>query len=147
MLYYVTRELHAYTIDDFLACFRSYGTTPPDFLRPISYETLFANRHAPIGNYVFTDLDRLSGYEIDAAGAIAKAVATVPGAAVINCPSRVLGRYALLRRLYEARLNSFDVWRLDEERAPSRYPVFIRREQDALWPESELLHDESEYRA
>lgn len=147
MLYYVTRELHSYTIDDFLACFRSYGMAPPDFLRPISYETLFANRRAPIGNYVFTDLDRLSGYEIDAAAKIAHAVAAVPGAAIVNWPNRVLGRYALLRRLYEARLNTFDIWRLDEERAPARYPVFIRREQDALGPESELLRDEGEYRA
>jgi hypothetical protein len=57
MLYYVTRELHAYTIDDFLRCFRSYGAAPPAFLRPLSYETLFALKRAPVGNYVFTDID------------------------------------------------------------------------------------------
>jgi hypothetical protein len=147
MLYYVTRELHSYTIDDFLACFRRCGIAPPDFLRPITYEALFANKRAPLGNYVFTDLDRLSGYEIDAATEIACAISSAdPGAAIINWPNRVLGRYALLRHLHEAGLNSFGVWRLDEERLPSRYPVFIRREQDALGPESGLLQDETEYR-
>ncbi|WP_119300828.1 hypothetical protein [Dongia deserti] len=147
MLYYVTRELHSYTIDDFLACFRRCGLVAPDFVRPISYEALFANKCAPIGNYVFSDLDRLSGYEIDAATEIAKAIASVPGAVVVNWPNRVLGRYALLRRLYENGVNSYDVWRLDEHRMPTAYPVFIRREQDALGPESPLLKDESEYRA
>lgn len=147
-LYYVARELHRYTIDDFLACFTRYGVTKPDFLRPISYEALFANKHAPIGNYVFTDLDRLTGYEIDAATEIALALsAAEPAAAIVNWPNRAFGRYALLRHLRETGLNSFDVWRLDEERLPSRFPVFIRREQDALGPESELLHDETEFQA
>ena len=147
MLYYVTRELHSYTIDDFLTCFRQCGLAPPDFLRPLSYETLFANKCAPAGNYVFTDLDRLSDYEIDAATEIARALLAVPGAAIVNWPNRVLGRYALLRRLYEAGSNSFNVWRLDEHRLPTHYPVFIRRERDALGPESLLLRDETEYRA
>jgi hypothetical protein len=147
MLYYVTRELHAYTIEDFLRCFRSYGVAPPAFIQPISYETLFALKRAPVGNYVFTDIDRLSSYEIDAASEIARAISTVPGAAVVNWPNRVLGRYALLRHLHEAGINSFDVWRLDEERTPTQYPVFIRREQDALGPESALLRNEDEYRA
>ena len=44
-------------------------------------------------------------------------------------------------------MNSFNVWRLDEERAPDAFPVFIRREQDALGPESALLHTEAEFRA
>ena len=147
MLYYVTRELHAYTIDDFLRCFRSYGVAPPAFLRPLSYETLFAVKRAPVGNYVFTDIDRLTPYEVDAATEIARAVSTIPEAAVLNWPNRVLGRYALLRCLHEAGINSFSVWRLDEHREPIAYPVFIRREQDALGPESALLHSKEEYRA
>ncbi|MEZ5830987.1 MAG: hypothetical protein R3D05_07375 [Dongiaceae bacterium] len=148
MLHYVARELHRYTIDGFLDAYRKAGTTTPVSIRPVSYETLLALRCAPLGNYVFTDLDRLSGFEIDAASEIAKAVhAAAPQATISNWPNRVLGRYALLRRLCEAGINSFGVWRLDEARLPSAYPVFIRREQDALGPETPLLHDESEYRA
>jgi hypothetical protein len=109
---------------------------------------LLALKRAPLGNYVFTDIDRLSGYEIDAAAEIARSVArAAPSALISNPPHRVLNRYRLLRRLHESGVNSFNVWRLDEERAPTAYPVFIRREQDALGPESPLLHDEGEYRA
>jgi hypothetical protein len=148
MLYYVSRELHRYTIDRFLNSFRLSRLAPPPFLRVLSYETLLAVKRAPIGNYVFTDLDRLTGYEIDAATEIARAIhAGDSGAVISNWPNRVLGRYALLRRLYESGLNSFNVWRLDEERVPDRFPVFIRREQDALGPETPLLHDVAEYRA
>jgi hypothetical protein len=148
MLYYVSRELHRYTIDRFLNSFRLCRLAPPEFLRVLSYETLLAVKRAPIGNYVFTDLDRLTGYEVDAVTEIARAIRAGDGNALIsNWQNRVLGRYALLRRLYESGLNSFNVWRLDEERAPDRFPVFIRREQDALGPETPLLHDAREYRA
>lgn len=148
MLYYITREQHRYTIDQFLASLRRNWPNPPRFIRCLCYETLFALKRAPIGNYVFTDIDRLTGYEIDAAAEVVKGLEkAAPGIRVSNRPQYVLGRYALLRRLYEAGLNSFNVWRLDEERAPDRYPVFIRREQDALGPESDLLHNEAEFRA
>jgi hypothetical protein len=148
MLHYVTRELHRYTIDKFLASYRVAGIALPIAIRPVSFETLLAVKRAPVGNYIFTDLDRLSGFEIDAAAEIAKAIhAADPGAMISNWPNRVLGRYALLRRLREAGINSFGVWRLDEARPPTTYPVFIRREQDALGPETPLLHDEREYHA
>jgi len=110
MLHYVTRELHSYTIDQFLVSCRRSKMTPPSFLRPLTYESLLAVKQAPIGNYVFTDLDRLSDYEIDAVTEIARAIrAADPNALISNWPNRVLGRYALLRRLYEAGLNSFAV--------------------------------------
>jgi hypothetical protein len=148
MLYYVTREQHAYTIDRLLHSFRTSWMKRPDFIRTATYETLFALRCAPIANYVFTDLDRLSGFEIDAATEIAKSlVAADPTVRITNWPNKPAGRYTLLRRLYEAGLNSFNVWRLDEERAPDAFPVFIRREHDALGPESPLLHTEGEFRS
>jgi len=148
MLYYVTRELHSYTIDKLLGSFATSWLPRPEFVQQVSYETLLALKHAPIGNYVFTDIDRLSGYEIDAASEIARSVArAAPSVLISNPPHRVMNRYALLRRLYECGINSFNVWRLDEDRMPSAYPVFIRREGDALGPESGLLRDECEYRA
>lgn len=147
MLYYVARELHRYTIDKFLSALRSKGREPA-FLRVATYETLFALKRAPIANYIFTDIDRLTSFEIDAAGEIAKGLRKAdPTVRIVNEPNRVLGRYALLRRLYESGLNSFNVWRLDEERLPDQYPVFIRREQDAFGAESPLLRDEAELRA
>jgi len=147
MLYYVVREFHRYTIDKFLHSLRAKGCSS-EILRVATYETLFALKRAPIGNYIFTDIDRLTPFEIDAAGEIVKGLRKVdPTVRIANEPNRVLGRYALLRRLHEAGLNSFNVWRLDEERMPTNYPVFIRREQDALGAESPLLRNADEFRA
>ena len=128
MLYYVTRELHSYTIDDFLVCFRRYGVAAPDFLRPITYEALFANKLAPIGNYVFTDLDRLSSYEIDAAAEIAKALSAVPGAAILNWPNRILGRYARIDLLC---LDQIGYLTLDPRGAELLFQIITAREERA----------------
>jgi hypothetical protein len=147
MLHYVVRELHRYTIDKFLHALRGKKDASK-IARITTYETLFALKRAPIGNYIFTDIDRLTPFEIDAAGEIVKGLRKAdPTVRILNEPNRVLGRYALLRRLHEAGLNSFNVWRLDEERLPTAYPVFIRREQDALGAESPLLHNEGDFRA
>jgi hypothetical protein len=148
MLYYVIRERSAGTINRLLKTLETSWLERPEFIRSVSYETLFSLKRAPVASYVFTDLDRLNGYEIDAACAIARAVvAADPKARISNWPNRALSRYALLRRLYEAGLNSFNVWRLDEERLPDAYPVFIRREHDAQGPETPLLRNEAEFRA
>ena len=50
MLYYVTRELHAYTIDRLLNSLQNSWLPPPEFIRTTTYETLFALRRAPIAN-------------------------------------------------------------------------------------------------
>lgn len=147
MLFYVTRERSAGTIRRLLKSLETSWLKRPDFIRPVSYETLFELKHAPIANYVFTDFDRLSGYELDTVGRLANTlIAADPTVRISNWPSRAMGRYQLLRRLYEAGINSFNVWRLDEERAPTAYPVFIRREHDARGPETPLLHTEAEFR-
>jgi hypothetical protein len=148
MLYYVARELHRYTIDRLIGSLRAAGRRPPGFLRVLSYESLLAAKRAPLGSYVFSDLDRLTPYEIEAATQIARALRDAdPDVLISNWPNRVLGRYALLRRLHETGMNGFNVWRLDEARMPEAFPVFIRREQDALGPETPLLHDAQEYLA
>ena len=99
MLYYVTRELHAYTIDRLLSSLQTSWLPRPEFIRTATYETLFALRCAPVANYVFTDLDRLTGFEIDAATEIAKSlVAADPTVRISNWPNKPAGRYTLLRR-------------------------------------------------
>src|SRR5919108_466621 len=74
MLYYVAREQHRYTIDRLLRTIADAGRQPPDHLRVATYEGLLAVKRAPIGSYVFTDLDRLTPYELEAATKIAHAV-------------------------------------------------------------------------
>jgi hypothetical protein len=101
-----------------------------------------------LGHYVFTDFDRLTSYEIQAAEVMARRlVELVPQAKVLNRPALVLERFALLRRLADAGLNDFSAYRIDSGDMPRRYPVFVRLEDDCQKPDTPLLHSESELRA
>jgi hypothetical protein len=133
MLYYLCREAHQYTIQKFLGAL-------PRVQRPrleiATYERLFATRRVPLGHLIFTDLDRLTPYELEVAESAARAVIKrAPQARIYNSPASVRLRYQLLRRLYERGLNPVEALRVDDERLPTRFPVFIRREAEALGPE------------
>lgn len=94
----------------------------------------------PVGHWVFSDVDRLSGRHREEAARF-RDVLLEQGAArsVHNDPLRTMGRYELLRTLAEHGLNDFDVYRLTEARRPRRFPVFLRTENDHVGAETELL--------
>jgi hypothetical protein len=149
MLYYLCREAHQYTVQRFL------GALPRERrprLEVASYERLFATRRVPLGHLIFTDLDRLTPYELEVAESAARAVIKrAPQARIYNSPASVRLRYQLLRRLFEQGLNPIEALRVDDERTPTRFPVFIRREAEALGPEplaplGPLLRNAEEYR-
>ncbi|MCC6736975.1 MAG: hypothetical protein IT534_12725 [Bauldia sp.] len=117
-------------------------------IRLLDYRALFTKRRAPVGHYVFTDFDRLTSYEIQAAELLARRLLeAAPKARVLNRPAAVLERFALLRRLAEDGLNDFSAWRIDSGEMPKRYPVFVRLEDDCQKPDTPLLHSEAELRA
>ncbi len=110
----------------------------------LSYEELLFERAGPIGHYIFTDFDRLSRYEIESVMRFVRALeAAAPGARILNHPLRALERTALLRALFEAEINDFDVVRIDLGEKPKRFPAFIRSEDGYNGPETELFLDEA----
>jgi hypothetical protein len=110
-------------------------------VRQLSYEELLMARRGPVGHYIFTDLDRLSRYELDGAAAFAAALAcSAPDARILNAPARAIAdRTTLLLALQRHGINDFRVARLQEGERPARYPVFIRAADGHDGPESELL--------
>lgn len=115
-------------------------------LRLLNYRDLFTKRRAPVGHYVFTDFDRLTSYEIQAAAVVARELRqTAPEARVLNRPALVLERFALLRKLAVDGHNDFSAYRIDSGEMPRRYPVFVRLEDDCQKPDTPLLHSESEF--
>jgi len=139
MITFICREYHRYTGDSFAAHFHRQLAGR---FQVLSYEQLFRAHALPVGHLIFTDLDRLTPYLREVAANMAAAlVAVAPEARILNHPLRVKERYALLRALRLAGINDFDVARLDEGRRPERFPVFIRREDDALGPETGLIAD------
>lgn len=143
MLYFVTKARSSHTIWRFIW---GAGWRRVPFLRPLSYEEIFHRQRAPIGNYVFTDFDRLSPYEIQCAEQVARKVkARDPTARIYNQPARALERVPLLQQLHASGINDFGVTRIDGGARPPRYPVFIRSEDDCKRPDTGLLQDEAAF--
>jgi hypothetical protein len=113
-------------------------------VRLLTYDDLFARPVLPAGTYVFADFDRLPPQRfakvcklwdwLDITGA------DIPR---LNDPRRVLQRFDLLRRLHEAGLNNFNVYRIEDWREVRQFPVFIRKEVHQDSPVTGLLHDRS----
>jgi len=106
----------------------------------LDYDQLFASRALPRAAYVFTDLDRLAPWDLELAAAVYRDLAAA-GLPVLNDPARAKTRFALLRALYQAGVNEFNAYRLDEGVRPARYPVFLRRGAGHGHPASGLLQD------
>ena len=68
-----------------------------------SYQRVFSRGNIPAGTLVFTDLDLLHSYEVDAAAVIAKSARKkFRHVKIINDPSIACERFALLSRLHAA---------------------------------------------
>ena len=110
------------------------------------YEELWGVDSLPSAStYVFTDLERLTAEELRLAAGIADQLATAPVAPrILNHPGQALGRYDLLRTLYERDINPFQAYRVLDTPAPQRFPVFLRFENDHSGPASPLLRTQRE---
>lgn len=126
-------------LEDFLA--GPGRSVRPDVI-PVPYSTLFRVRELPRGTYVFADLERLCGLELERAAWVWRQLASHgSGVRLLNHPTRVKQRFELLRTLHEHGLNGFNVYRLDEGRTPKRFPVFVRSERQHNKTASGLLDE------
>jgi hypothetical protein len=113
-----------------------------------NYDQFLRKKEVPCGVYVFTDIERLTPWELRVVAEAYKVLVRDDRCRVLNNPARVMCRYELLRTLREEGINEFDVIRADERRWPERYPVFLRHEQDHGRPLSQgLLHNRQELAA
>ena len=120
-----------------MICFvtaRGYGNTYKQIaeaargrmdIRTLLFRDLIAMKSVPKGTYVFTDLDRLSGPDLVLAARFYRRLKAA-NLRVLNDPARIRSRYGLLRLLAERGINDFNAYRLEEERGPERWPVFLR---------------------
>ena len=138
MICYVSFRLHQDTLRRFL---ETLGRRVARRVRLVSYERLLASARVPVATYVFADIERLSPAETERAAAVWSALRADGRSRLVNDPVRAMRRYELLRTLFEAGQNPFDVYHLTEARRPTRYPVFIRGENDHGGPLSGLLED------
>lgn len=155
MLHYLTSPGREYTMQWFL------DHWAPSELRgqiaALSYAEA-AERPPSAGAYVFADLERLCGEQLDRAESLWRRLSQVgPAVRLHNQPGRSARRYELLRLLYERGINRHNAYRLSDLASPStsaqatpptlgqvRFPVFLREEHEHNGAMSDLLHDWSE---
>jgi hypothetical protein len=111
-----------------------------------SYETLFRRRSIPAATYVFTDFDRLSASELEAACLVRDRIVAA-GSRVLNDPRNFLPRDALIKRWRQSGVNGFTCFAPANGEWPDRYPVFLRTIAAHRGVLSELLPDQAAARA
>jgi hypothetical protein len=142
VIHAVVRHAQRDTWEEFLG---GWGRELAGQVRVESYERVLRARRVPAGTWIFCDHERLSLPERERLTWVWRRMARAGDRVrLLNHPMRVLRRYELLRTLRERGINDFDVQRLDEARAPRRFPVFLREEYDHRGPRSELLHSAAE---
>jgi hypothetical protein len=107
--------------------FKNWGRPLWGRVRLLKYDDVTDPSKLANGIYIFADLEVVRRGEEPARHALSAALARRGDMVrLLNRPGHVLGRYALLRRLYEAGLNVFRAVRLDESLDGLRFPVFLR---------------------
>ncbi|NRB00233.1 MAG: hypothetical protein HRU32_10490 [Rhodobacteraceae bacterium] len=108
----------------------------------INYQDVFTTRKLPVGCVIFTDFDLLTDFQMDAACTMAVQLErSGHPSRILNDPRRVLERFDLLRHLYTSGQNAVEVTRLKGDVHPQRYPLFLRMENGATRPDTDLIHD------
>jgi len=111
----------------------------PDF-EVWTYDWLFRARRLPRATWIFTDFDRLNFWELELAARFHRNLISAQQI-VLNDPATVAQRFSLLRRLYRAGFNRFNVWSVEAEEWPERYPVFVRTQSAHRGALTDLIPD------
>ncbi|MBZ9995749.1 hypothetical protein [Mesorhizobium sp. BH1-1-4] len=136
-IYYFCTRQHAYTMGVLLGY---YDHGLGEQVRIIPYEHVARLGPVALGTFIFTDFERLSAAQSQAAISLHGRIRSVnPDLLLLNDPAIVPGRFDLLKRLKAAGLNHFDVHRLEERKAIRRFPVFVRWESQHELPLTGLV--------
>jgi hypothetical protein len=137
MIFYVCHRLHTYTQASFLLYYRK---DMQNFFRLVPYEQATLLGSLSAGTVIWSDMDRLSGVEIDAASELARKLELEqPHVVQLNHPRESFQRFDLLRKLFADGINNFQVHRPDALPDDIRYPVFLRDETGAAYKAPRLL--------
>jgi hypothetical protein len=141
---YLATKQHLYTLQHYLET-----QAPQGLLMPMAYEELCNRQTLPTAPTIFSDIERLSPNMAEALAKIwqrlwQQQVGSGTQPQLLNHPTQTLKRYELLRRLYEAGINHFNVYRVTECRSPQRFPVFIRDANEHQGNLTPLLNTQAE---
>jgi len=131
MIIHIVTAAHRYT-DKAIVALKEI-----DF-RVMSYQWALWVPRLKRATYIFGDTDRLSSWDLERAAHLYCELAAA-GCRVLNDPARVRQRFELLRTLKNRKINRFNVWRVEDDELPDRFPVFLRTQSAHRGPISGLL--------
>lgn len=137
MLYFCTTRRHDYVIKGHLNTLDRKSRLG---IQSLSYSSLFTRRRIPAVPFVFADLERLDDRDLMQLVPYWESL-DAAGLKPLNHPTRYLKRYELLRKLYRLGINSFNIYRLDDDLSSVRYPVFVREVNEHRGSATDLIHD------
>jgi hypothetical protein len=137
MIRFLHTRGHSYTVRNI----KTAPDAPP--IKCQNYDALIRARKLAGGTYIFTDIDRLSFWDLEHASHLYLQMKNA-GLRVVNNPATVRTRYPLLRALRVAGLNDFNAYRVDELESIEYYPVFVRKIHGHREPLTDLLQNREE---
>lgn len=139
MLFYLTLRSNLEVICRYLGF---WGRSTRRFIQPICYEDLFEHGGYRRGTYLFTDIELLFGRRRERVRELHARLASGGRLArCLNDPQRAHGRLALGQMLHAHGINRFRAVRGNEDLAGLHFPVFLRRVEGHLGPETGLLQN------
>lgn len=147
MIFYLVCAGNTHTVTRDKAVYRGAQLFSPleKIIQVVPYHELFEQKKLIPGTYLFSDLECMNPSEFRNAKRLWQLmVRQEQDIRTLNCPGKTLTRFDLLRKLNEAGINDFNVYRLSESHAVKRYPVFVRRADDHAGNTSPLIHNEKD---
>jgi len=140
MLNFFVNRRYAYTFSIFALEWAS-----PRFrevVKIIPYDRLPLIMDILPGTFVFSDLERLNSLQLNVLETFCdQLVSADADISIINHPKSVLNRYNLLRALYEAGINKYNVYPATDSACSPQYPIFLRMTNDHKGPLTDLLYN------
>jgi len=144
VIHYVLPATSHHTMDEFF----SYEEPAfADRFRVIDFEQLPVMRRFERGTYVIAGIERATPAMKTLIASVCDQLDAAGGSRILNWPTRTLGRFELLSRLYAAGKSDVRVARANDDLHSLRYPVFIRSERAHDGNLSGLLERPSAVRA
>lgn len=139
MIYFILSKQNSHTINRYLS---QRGASLQHEIGVILYEDLLPLKELDCCVLIFTDLDIIEDHQLNTACKIYDEIRKQnPELTIFNNPHHVKLRYQLLRSLYNSGINSFNVYRVNDELNDVRFPVFIRKENNHLGALTPLLEN------
>jgi len=145
MIFFLITKCHNAPMDYFLT---SWGESLASRIQVVTYDYAIKTKLSVPGTYIFADIERLSSNQIKSATEVWEQL-SLRGNKIrmLNHPAFSMRRFELLRTLHEHGINEHNIYRLNEDRIPQRFPIFLRYENSHMGALTPLLHTPADLEA